>query len=149
RMRRSQAINFTGACLTAVVLVIVLATKFTRGAWIVCVAMPVIYLGMRAIKRHYDRVAIELVPEPGPPTLPSRIHAVVLVSKIHAPTLRALAYAKASRPSTLVALTVAVDNGEADRLRRAWDDRGITTDLVVLASPYREVTRPVLDYVAG
>jgi hypothetical protein len=148
RIRRSQAINFTGACLTAVVLVIVLATKFTRGAWIVCVAMPVIYLLMRSIRRHYDRVAVELVPEPGPPTLPSRVHAVVLVSKIHAPTLRALAYAKASRPSTLVALTVAVDNDEADRLRHAWDERGISIDLVVLASPYREVTRPVLDYVA-
>jgi hypothetical protein len=149
RIRRSQAINFTGASLTAVVLVIVLATKFTRGAWIVCVAMPVIYLVMRSIRRHYDQVAVELVPEPGPPTLPSRVHAVVLVSKIHAPTLRALAYAKATRPSTLVAVTVAVDNAEADRLRHAWDERGIDIDLVVLASPYREVTRPVLDYVAS
>jgi amino acid transporter len=148
RMRRSQAINFTGACLTAVVLVIVLATKFTRGAWIVCVAMPVIYLGMRAIRRHYDAVAAELRPEPGPPSLPSRVHAVVLVSKIHQPTLRALAYAKATRPHTLVAVTAAVSTEEADRLRQAWEERGIDIDLVVLASPYREITRPVLDYVA-
>ena len=148
RMRRSQAINFTGACLTAVVLVIVLATKFTRGAWIVCVAMPVIYLGMRAIRRHYDAVAAELAPEPGPPALPSRVHAVVLVSKIHQPTLRALAYAKATRPHTLVAVTAAVSTDEADRLREAWEERGIGIDLVVLASPYREITRPVLDYVA-
>ncbi|KJE20717.1 amino acid/polyamine/organocation transporter, APC superfamily [Frankia torreyi] len=148
RIRRSQTINFIGACLTGTVLVLVLVTKFTHGAWIVCLAIPIIFLGMRGIRGHYDRVAVELTPEPGPPTLPSRIRAVVLVSKIHAPTLRALAYAKASRPHSLVALTVAVDQADADRLRDAWAERGISIDLVVLASPYREVTRPVLDYVA-
>ncbi|WP_261558509.1 APC family permease [Frankia tisae] len=148
RIRRSQTINFIGACLTGTVLVLVLITKFTHGAWIVCLAIPIIYLGMRGIRSHYDRVAVELTPEPGPPALPSRIRAVVLVSKIHAPTLRALAYAKASRPHSLVALTVAVDQAEADRLRDAWAERGISIDLVVLASPYREVTRPVLEYVA-
>ncbi|WP_131746517.1 APC family permease [Frankia sp. Cppng1_Ct_nod] len=149
RMRRAQVINFTGACLTATVLVIVLATKFTRGAWIVCVAIPVIFAGMRAIRGHYDRVALELQPEPGPPTLPSRIHAVILISKLHAPTLRALAYAKATRPHTIVGVTVAVDPAEAERLRLAWEERGIGIDLVELASPYREITRPVLEYVAG
>ncbi|MCK9897273.1 APC family permease [Frankia sp. AgB32] len=148
RIRRSQTINFLGACMTGTVLVLVLVTKFTHGAWIVCLAIPIIFLGMRGIRGHYDRVAVELTPEPGPPTLPSRIRAVVLVSKIHAPTLRALAYAKASRPHSLVALTVAVDQADADRLRATWDERGITIDLVVLASPYREVTRPVLEYVA-
>ncbi|MCK9928198.1 APC family permease [Frankia sp. Mgl5] len=148
RIRRYQAISFLGACLTGAVLILVLLTKFTRGAWIVCIAIPVIYLGMQAIRRHYDRVATELTPEPGPPTLPSRVHGVVLVSKIHAPTLRALAYAKATKPHTLVAVTVAVDPAETERLRQAWEERGIKIDLVVLASPYREVTRPVLDYVA-
>ena len=73
QMRRSQAINMTGAILTGAVLIIVLLTKFTRGAWIVCVAMPIIFMTMKAIRRHYDRVARELVPEPGPPTLPSRV----------------------------------------------------------------------------
>ncbi|MCM3884228.1 APC family permease [Frankia sp. R82] len=148
RIRRSQTINFIGACLTGTVLVLVLITKFTHGAWIVCLAIPIIFVGMRGIRGHYDRVAIELTPEPGPPTLPSRVRGVVLVSKIHAPTLRALAYAKATRPHSLVALTVAVDQADADRLRTAWQERGISIDLVVLASPYREVTRPVLDYVA-
>ncbi|CAI7977853.1 APC family permease [Frankia sp. Hr75.2] len=148
RIRRYQAISFLGACLTGAVLILVLLTKFTRGAWIVCIAIPVIYLGMQAIHRHYDRVATELTPEPGPPTLPSRVHGVVLVSKMHAPTLRALAYAKATKPHTLVAVTVAVDPAETERLRQAWEERGIKIDLVVLASPYREVTRPVLDYVA-
>ncbi|MGF7236558.1 MAG: APC family permease [Frankia sp.] len=147
-IRRRQAINFTGAVLTSVVLTIVLITKFTRGAYLVCIAMPLIFLLMRGIRGHYDRVARELEPEPGRPTLPARIHAVVLVSKIHSPTLRALAYAKATRPHSLVALTVVVDPADGERLRQAWDERGIDIDLVELASPYREITRPILSYVA-
>ncbi|KPM55522.1 DNA-binding protein [Frankia sp. R43] len=148
RVRRYQVVSFLGACMTGAVLILVLLTKFTRGAWIVCIAIPVIYLCMQGIQRHYERVASELTPEPGPPTLPSRVHGVVLVSKMHAPTLRALAYAKATRPHTLVATTVAVDPAETERLRQAWEERDIKIDLVVLASPYREVTRPVLEYVA-
>ena len=62
RMVRSRAINTVGACFTAVVLVIVLISKFASGAWIVVVAMPVIWLTMRGIHRHYDNVAVELTP---------------------------------------------------------------------------------------
>ena len=147
RMRRSQAINMTGAILTGSVLVIVLLTKFTRGAWIVCVAMPVIFMTMKGIRRHYDRVARELVPEPGPPTLPSRVYAVVLVSKLHRPTLRALAFAKASRPHVLEAITVKIDDKDTEALQEEWHRRGISIDLVVIDSPFREITRPVIKYV--
>jgi amino acid transporter len=91
RMIRSRAINFTGATCTGVVLIIVTVTKFALGAWIVIVAMPIIFLTMRGINRHYTSVSAELVPDPGGGTLPSRVHAVVLVSKVHKPTLRARA----------------------------------------------------------
>jgi hypothetical protein len=74
---------------------------------------------------------------------------VILVSKIHKPTLRAIAYARASRPSTLEAVTVAIDNEEAQALVRDWELREIPVPLRILASPYREVTRPVLDYIRG
>jgi amino acid transporter len=147
RMRRSQSINFTGAILTGTVLVIVLLTKFTRGAWIVCVAMPVIFMTMKAIRRHYDRVARELVPDPGPPTLPSRVYAIVLVSKLHRPTLRALAFAKASRPHVLEAITVNIDDQDTEALQEEWHKRGIGIDLVVIDSPFREITRPIIKYV--
>ncbi len=146
-MRRSQSINMIGAILTGIVLIIVLLTKFTRGAWIVCVAMPIIFLTMKAIRRHYDRVARELVPEPGPPTLPSRVYAVVLVSKLHRPTLRALAFAKASRPHVLEAITVKIDDKDTEALQEEWQRRGIGIDLVVIDSPFREITRPVIKYV--
>ncbi|HEX2361782.1 MAG TPA: APC family permease [Jiangellaceae bacterium] len=146
-MKRARAINAVGAVVTAVVLVIVLTTKFTHGAWIVVVAMPAVFWLMTAIRRHYDRVDAELRPGPAGVTLPSRIHAVVLVSKLHTPTLRALAFARATRPSTLVALTVRSNPMEAAALEREWIERDIPVPLVTLDSPYRDVTRPALDYI--
>jgi amino acid transporter len=147
-MKRTRVINTVGACFTAVVLVIVLVSKFASGAWIVVVAMPVIWLTMRGIHRHYGRVALELAPPQHPAiTLPARNHAIVLVSKLHMPTLRALAYARATRPSHLEAVTVDVDEAETRLLRQEWDRNDIPVPLIVVASPYREITRPVVDYV--
>ncbi|MGI5156039.1 APC family permease [Microbispora sp. CA-102843] len=150
-MMRSRVINGFGAVMTGLVLVVVLATKFTHGAYIVCIAMPVLFLMMKGIRRHYDRVAAELAAPEGHEVdeslLPARNHAIVLVSKIHKPTLRALAYARATRPSSLEAVTVSVDADEANRLREEWDRRGIEVPLKILDSPYREITGPVLDYV--
>lgn len=146
-IRRSQAINGTGAVVTGLVLVIVVRYKFTGGAYLAICAMVVIYFLMRAIRKHYDAVATELEAGPGAVPLPSRNHAVVLVSKVHAPALRALAYAKATRPHDLTALTVSVDEEETARLVEEWDARGLSVPLTIVASPYREITRPVLDYV--
>jgi amino acid transporter len=147
RMRRSQAINTFGLCLTAVVLVIVLITKFMHGAWIAILAMAVVFVTMRGIRRHYDSVARELEPTDELATLPSRNHAVVLVSKLHKPTLRALAYARATRPDTLTALTVNVDDNETRALQEEWERREFPVPLTVVESPFREITRPILDYV--
>jgi hypothetical protein len=80
-------------------------------------------------------------------TLPARNRAIVLVSKLHLPTLRALSYARATRPSHLEAVTVEVDETETLALRQEWDRSGIPVPLTVVASPYREITRPVVDYV--
>jgi amino acid transporter len=148
KLRRSQVINATGATVTAVVLVIVLLTKFTHGAWLVCIAMPALYLFMMRIHKHYDAVDVEVTPN-FDVTLPSRVHAVVLVSKLHQPTLRALAFARSTRPSTLEAVTVMIDEAETEKLLQQWAEHVPDVRLVVLESPYREVTRPVLDYVAA
>jgi hypothetical protein len=82
-------------------------------------------------------------------TLPSRVHAIVLVSRIHKPTLRALAYARATRPTVLEALTVDVDDDATRQLSEDWDRRSIPVALKVLDSPYREITRPIVEYVRG
>jgi amino acid transporter len=106
RIHRSRAINAVGGCLTALVLLIMLATKFTHGAYLVVIAVPLLWLMMRGIRRHYDSVRQELTREPGGVVLPSRIHAIVLVSTVHKPMLRALAFASASHPDSLAAVTV-------------------------------------------
>src|SRR5690348_6534095 len=110
RIMRSRLINGFGASLSGVVLVIVIITKFTKGAYLVLIAMPILYAIMRAINKHYTRVAQELATEDTGLMLPSRNHVIVLVSKVHKPALRALAFAKATRPDTLTALTVNVDD---------------------------------------
>ncbi len=149
RMRRSQVINTVGGSLTTVVLAIVILTKFTRGAWLVLVAMPIIFLLMQAINRHYSHVAQQLVPDSDSRLLPSRVHAIVLVSKVHRPTLRALAFARATRPDVLTALTVNVEDAETRALQADWERYDIPVPLTVVESPYREITRPVVDYVKG
>jgi len=111
------------------------------------VAMAVLFLLMRGIRKHYDKVRVELAPTDEEQTLPSRVHAVVLVSKVHKATLRAVAYARATRPSTLEAVTVAVDPDETHALQLEWERRKIPVPLKVLDSPFREITRPIVDYV--
>lgn len=150
RMHRSRAINTFGMGLTGTVLVIVLITKFLLGAWIAIAAMAVIYALMLAIRRHYDRVAAELTPPAeSRAVLPARNHAIVLVSKLHQPTLRAIAYARATRPDTLTAVTVNVDEKDTRDLQADWERREMAIPLTVVDSPYREITRPILDFVAS
>jgi len=144
----SRVINFTGAVATALVLGIVLYAKVPDGAWIAIVAMVLLFGVMKGIRRHYTAVADELdISSVENPTMPSRNHAVVLVSRLHLPALRALAYAKATRPSTIEAITINADEVEARTLQEEWQARGIDVPLVLLDSPYREVTRPLLDYI--
>jgi len=149
RMIRSRVINTIGFIATGAVLLIVLVTKFLAGAWIAILAMGGLFVVMKAINRHYDTVSRELTPkeEDREIVLPSRNHAVVLVSNMQLPTLRALAYARATRPDVLEALTVNIDDDETRKLTSEWEDSDVSVPLKVVASPYREVTRPVLDYV--
>ena len=129
RIKHARLINAFGACFAGIVLVVVMVTKFTHGAYLVVIAIPVLCLFMQGIHRHYAAVKSELaVDDDEDAVLPSRVHAIVLVSTWHKPTQRALMYAKATDPDTLTALTVNVDDAET-------------------RTPYREITRPVLDYI--
>ncbi len=146
RMMRSRAINAFGLGMTAAVLVVVLITKFLAGAWITILAMLFFYLVMRGISQHYQRVEAELAADEQDKVLPTRVHAIVLVSKLHKPTLRALAFAKASRPNALEAVYVSTDAASTNRLLEQWDERRIDVPLKILHSPYREISRPIVDY---
>ncbi|PBC71173.1 amino acid/polyamine/organocation transporter (APC superfamily) [Streptomyces sp. TLI_235] len=147
--RRSRVINAFGGVFTALVLVIVLATKFTQGAWLAVLAAAVLWLMMRGIRRHYDAVADELAIEDAraESVRPARVHGVVLVSKLHKATLRALGYAQAFRPDSLEALTVAVEKDATEELGAQWSNYDVRVPLKVLDSPYREITKPVVQYV--
>jgi Amino acid permease len=148
-IRRSQAINAAGAAATGLVLLIVIRYKFAAGAYLAIATMIALYFLMRGIRRHYDRVAVELRPHPAGVVLPSRNHAIVLVSQVHTPTLRALAYARATHPDQLTALTVAVNEQETKALEADWLARELPVPLTVVASPFREIIRPVLWYLAS
>ena len=121
---RRRLISGFAFLLTGTVLVVVLVTKLLSGAWIAILAMAVLWFLMQGSIAHYDRVSAELAvtDEDDATMLPSRTHAIVLVSKIHKPTLRAIAYARASRPSTLSAITVQVDDEETRELQEEWVD---------------------------
>jgi amino acid transporter len=147
RMRGSQAINAFGAGLTAVVLVVVFATKVVHGAWLAVLAMVVLFIVMRTISRYYRRFENEVATVRPDTTMPPTVHALVLVSRLHQPALQALAFAKATRPDRLEAVTVATDEEETRRLQQEWEHRGIKVPLVVLSSPYRDVSRPIVDHV--
>ena len=148
-MMRARIINTIGFIATGTVLLIVLVTKFLAGAWIAILAMGSLFLVMKAINRHYATVSRELTPEEDEReiVLPSRNHAVVLVSNLQLPTLRALAYARATRPDVLEALTVSVDDGETRKLNAEWEASDVNVPLKTVASPYREITDPVVKYI--
>lgn len=147
RMYRSRIVNTFGLSMTFTVLCIVLATKFLAGAYIAIIAMVIIFVTMLAINKHYARVAEELAIDDTDIILPSRVHAIVLVGRLHKPTMRALAYARVSRPSTIEALHVEFDKDETDVLTKRWEELGINIPLKVIDSPYRELVRTVVRYV--
>ena len=148
KMVISRTINAIGFVFTFSVLFIVLITKFTTGAWLVVLIIPILITLMGSIYSHYKKVSEELkLDSEDSQTLPSRIHGIVLVSKMHKPTLRAIYYARATRPSTLEAVTLLVDNQDTEDLKADWERLEIPIPLKVLDSPFREVTRPILDYV--
>lgn len=146
RARRAMRTAAAAALMCAIVLGIVALTDHRRG-WIAVVVIGACYALMWFVSRHYTAVAEEVELPPGKPRLPSRNHAIVLVSTVNRPLMRMLAYAKATRPDTITALTVAVDAAASRALLAEWERRRIGVSLAVVDSPYREITGPIVDYV--
>ncbi len=147
RMQRSRLINAVGLALTARrARGRARRRSSSQGAWITILAMGTFFALMQAVRKHYDRVRDELVADDDDNVLPTRVHAIVLVSKVHKPTLRALAFAKASRPNVLEAIYVATDPKDTEILIEQWEHRNLGVPLKVLWSPYRELVRPIVEY---
>jgi hypothetical protein len=148
-VRTRRLVNLLGLVVTALVALVVLITRFGQGAWVALLAIAAMVFIMSRIRNHYDAVASELnlTPTEDARALPSRVHAVVLVLSIQRPTLRALAYARASRPSSLEAVVVDLDKEATRAVVDAWDRLEVPVPMTVLASPYREMAEPLIRHL--
>jgi amino acid transporter len=153
--RRRAAMNATGALLTGVVSMVVLATKFLQGAWIVLVAGAILILLFSYIKRHYGKVARFL--EPHDPVRLERLGrvavsrpkttVVLFVAQVNELTVRSLALGQGLSPDDFHAVTVASEPQHVLDLQRTWVELEIDVPLKVVDSPYREFIRPAVEYV--
>ncbi|HEY1105266.1 MAG TPA: APC family permease, partial [Agromyces sp.] len=135
---RSLCINTFGATLTAVVLVVVTITKFTHGAWMVFLMMPILFILMMGVHRYYRDVEKEVEVDPTTTFGASGDHAIVLVGRMQKPTLKALDYAIAAKHDSLEAVHVSLDEGQTKQLKKDWVKMNIHVKLRILQSPYRD-----------
>lgn len=148
-VRSRRLVNLVGFVVAALVALVVLVTRFGQGAWVALLAIAAMVFVMSRIRNHYDAVAseLDLTPTEDARALPSRVHAVVLVMSVQRPTLRAVAYARASRPSSLEAVVVDLDKDSTRDLLAAWDRLDLPVPVTVLASPFREVAEPLIRHL--
>lgn len=152
---RQIAVRLTVAAVAlvacAAVFVVILVTKFAQGAWLTIVAIALTTLFMRAIAHHYRAVDAELEVHPDSMVraLPSRVHSIIVVTSVRKPVVRALTYARASRPSSLEAVVVDTDRARTEDIVRSWQSLEIPVPITVLASPYRDSVGPVIAHIRG
>jgi amino acid transporter len=146
--RRGVAVNGVGAAATGIVLVIVAATKFTSGAWVPLVVVPVIIGLFVAIKRHYAYLdhSLEIEPEDVRPEAVNHT-MVVLVGRVHRGVVKALNYARSLRPNHLVAVYVSEEDEDRELIESQWKRFGFDVPLEIVPSPYRDLTQAVERYL--
>jgi amino acid transporter len=139
-------LNGVGACLTALALVVIAATKFTQGAWIVVLLIPLCVAGFRRVHRHYAEIGEVL--QLRHYEVPERVthHAVVLVDSFHRGVLNALIYARSLCPHA-EAVHVSVDEAATERLKARWGLWAGDFPLTVLESPYRSLIQPLREHL--
>lgn len=145
--KKSIAINGLGAIATFVVLCVFVITKFLHGAWIVVVIIPLLVLMFRSIHKHYVGVAKQLSTEGLEQLHTIRNTVIVPISGIHRGVINALQYAKSISPNGVKAVYVDFDEEATHKLRVKWEQWGSGVELVVLQSPYRSLSRPLLRYI--
>jgi amino acid transporter len=145
--RASLAINAVGCVATGLVALVVVVSKFTEGAWIPAVLIPAMVVMFRSINRHYTRVgAAVAIDDSFRPRRRTHL-VVVLVGTVNRGVLEAVQYARELAPERLIAVSVITDQDEQERLAKAWADNDLPIPLHTIASPYRELTQPVLQYL--
>ena len=146
--RRTVLINSIGAVATFVVLCVFVATKFMHGAWIVVVVIPLLVFLFRAIQSHYVMVAKQLSTEGLEQVRPVKNTVIVPISGIHRGVVSALQYARSIASDRVQAVYVDFEEEATHSLKDKWERWGDGVELVVLPSPYRELTRPLLRHIS-
>jgi amino acid transporter len=144
---RGLIINALGAVMTVSVLVIVTVTKFTHGAWIVFIVMPILFTLMLGVNRYYRDVDKEIQVDPREKFGSKGDHAIVLVGRMQKPVLKALDYAIAARHDSIEAVNVSISDEATAKLQTEWKAMNIQVDLRVLKSPYRDISMPLIKYI--
>jgi amino acid transporter len=135
-----------GATTTGMVMLTLAVTKFTDGAWIVVVLIPTLVLVFMIVHRHYDEVAAQLSFEGFRPPPPMTNTVLVLVGDLHRGVVKAIQYAQTLSPSPK-AVFVETDPEQTRKLEEKWGKWGMGVPLIVLASPYRSLLGPLLEYI--
>jgi amino acid transporter len=138
--------NFVGALLTSLVLIVVTLTKFTEGAWLIVVLIPLLVLWFRSIHKHYLRVGAQLTLQGWAPEERRFNTVLVPIGGVHRAVVTAIQYAKTLSPDVR-AVYVDVDSRVTAEIRKLWEQWGQGVPLVVLDSPYRSLMEPLLEYI--
>jgi len=141
------AVNALGCAMTFTVLMVVIISKFTEGAWIPVLVIPAVVVLLQGINRHYRSMDELLVIEPDEKVRRKTNTVIVLVARVSRGSLIALAYARSLHPDRLVAVSVVSNPEEQDRITEAWERHQIPVELQTLYSPYRELSRPIMTYI--
>jgi amino acid transporter len=140
------AINGVGAGVTGLVMLTIAVTKFSHGAWIVLLLIPLLVIVFLIVRRHYEDVATQLSLEDFGPPLPMTNTVLVLVGDLHKGVVRAVQYAQTLSPSAK-AVYVETDPERTRRLEERWGKWGLGAPLIVLNSPYRSLLGPLMEYI--
>lgn len=140
------AISAFGAVVTLIVMGILLVTKFAEGAWLIVVALAIMLLIFRGIRRHYDYLASELSVGPNDTVRPVRTVALLLVPRLHRGILKAIAYARAMS-NDVRAIHVTLDPNNVSSIKADWNRFGSDIPLVILDTPYRSLVEPLIEYI--
>jgi hypothetical protein len=145
--RWKQAINAVGAVTTGVIAGVVVISKFTQGAWIPAVVIPVLVLLFRGIKRHYTRLGQALKIDDDAHPVHKTNTMVVLVGGVHAGTIAGVEFAKSLQPDHLLAVHITTSDEDGKLFAKKWALFEPDVDLEVVVDPYRNLRGTVLRFV--
>ena len=142
------AINGVGALATLLTVLIVGFSKFSQGAWITILVIPLLLVGFLRIRSHYQDVAKELsmrgLPPSLRPALPARV--VIPISGVHRGIVGAMNFAR-SISHQITGLYIELEPGMGERVRKEWEAWWPDVPLVIRPSPYRSILNPLLEFL--